>query len=192
MAQSFTPWQQSGAYPAGDAPFRAAEVAGPQPFFHDPLDAMRSMHKRTPSAEYPDGYLGTVQSRRQDRLRQGVLQRQDNKPYSRGVHKGERLEGQDYFWPDDMQPTDGLVAQMEGRRYVPPGVLMEAGFKPTRQMAKESGNSLARVGARGVPGRVGTVKWDEVAEEENRLNQLRKMAPAWSGAGMGIAYAGRA
>ena len=53
MSTSFTQWQQSGAYPAGDAPFRAAEIAGPQPFFHDPLDAMRAMHRRTPDAEYP-------------------------------------------------------------------------------------------------------------------------------------------
>jgi hypothetical protein len=191
---SFSQWQQQGAYPGGDAPFRAAEVAGPQPFFHDPLDAMRAMHRRTPDATYPDGYLGTIQTKRADRLREGLQKRQDNKPYSRGVHKGERLDGRDYFWPPEMQPTDGLVAQMEGRRYVPPGVLMEAGVIQTRQMAEPNGPALARVGMRGVPGgRNGAVKWDRPDPEKS--SQLKRLAPPWGGGspgmGVGTAYAGR-
>jgi hypothetical protein len=195
MSTSFSQWQQSGAYPGGDAPFRAAEIAGPQPFFHDPLDAMRSMHRRTPDSEFPDGYLGTIQTKRADRLRAGLQQRQDNKPYSRGVHKGERLDGRDYFWPPEMQPTDGIAAQLQGRKYVPPGVLMEAGITPTRQMAQPNDASLARVGARGVPGaRNGMVQWEQT-EDPERLDQLRKLAPPWSrgpGMGVGTAYPGRA
>lgn len=189
---SFTQWQQKGAYPAGDTPFRSAEVAGPQPFFHDPLDAMRSMYKRTPDAQYPDGYLGTIQSRRQDRLRSSLQRRSDNKPYSRGVHKGERLDGRDYFWPAEMQPTDGLVAQMEGRRYVPPGVLMEAGMIPVVDGARQNTSDLARVGTRGVPGRVGMVQWQN--KDPERSSDLSRMAPPWSGRpgiGVGTAYPGR-
>lgn len=190
---SFTQWQSpSGSYPAGDAPFRAAEVAGPQPFFHDPLDAARAMHRRTPDAQYPDGYVGTVQTRRQDRLREGLRERSDNKPYSRGVHKGERLDGRDYFWPAEMQPTDGLLAQSLGKRYVPPGILMEAGMAPMKQGAKvPMTGDLARVGIKGTPGRTGTVEWDQ--HNPDRAAQLRHMAPPWSGPGMGVgmAYPGR-
>ena len=92
-----------------------------------------------------------------------------------------------------MQPTDGLVAQMEGRRYVPPGVLMEAGMMPTRQMAQPSDASLARVGVRGVPGRTGMAQWEQV-EDPDRIGTLRKLAPPWSqgpGMGVGTAYSGR-
>jgi hypothetical protein len=190
---SFSQWQQQGAYPGGDTPFRAAEVAGPQPFFHDPLDAMRSMWKRTPDAQHPDGYLGTIQTKRQDRLRQGLQNRSDNKPYARGVHKGERLDGRDYFWPPEMQPTDGLVAQMEGRRYVPPGILMEAGQMPMQQGAKVNSSDLARVGVRGVPARTSQVQWGE--KDPERSSQLKRLRPPWSsggpGMGVGTAYPGR-
>lgn len=49
---NFSQWQARD-YPASDAPFRAAEVAGPQPGFRDELDAARSMYRRTPDAQYP-------------------------------------------------------------------------------------------------------------------------------------------
>src|SRR5262245_14822679 len=99
MAQSFTPWQHSNQYPAGDAPFRAAEVFGPQPVGHDYLDNLRMAWRSTPEATIPDGYLGTVNSRRQDRLLDGLQARANNRPYTRGVHKGERIDTRDYYWP---------------------------------------------------------------------------------------------
>ena len=82
---------------------------------------------------------------------------------------------------------------MEGRRYVPPGVLMAAGITPMRQMAEPNGPQLARVGVRGVPGRTGTVDWGQ--RDPDRTEQLRPLAPPWAGRpgmGLGTAYAGRA
>lgn len=86
--------------------------------FRSGLDARRSMqNNRTPSAEWPDGYLGTIQSRREDRLLDSVKNRVNQKSYQRGVHKGERIDPSDYFWPEQFQPTDGLAQQARGLRY---------------------------------------------------------------------------
>ena len=73
--------------------------------YRDILDARRSVATpRTPNAEYPDGYLGNVNSRREDRLLQAVQSRLTQRNYQRGVHKGEKLDTSDYFWPDDFNP----------------------------------------------------------------------------------------
>lgn len=186
---SFTQWQGRD-YPQSDAPFRAAEVSGPQPAFRDELDAARSMYRRTPDAQYPDGYLGTINPRRQERLKTNTA-RSDNKPYTRGVHKGERMDTKDYFWPDEFRPEHGLVAQMEGHKFISQPMLMDAGFteyvKPP-----EDGPKMARVGLRGLPARVGTVQWGTI--DSSRAEALQRLAPPWSGRpGIGVptAYAGR-
>ena len=188
---TFTPWQGRN-YPAGDAPFRAAEVSGPQPFFHDGLDALRSMYRRTPDAQYPDGYLGTVESRRKDRLYDGLKSRTQVKPFSRGVHKGERLDGREYFWPPEFQPFDGLQAQSEGMKYVIPGALMDAGFMPTAMQPEPNSTRMAKVGTKGIPARVGTVEWGKI--DPDRATALKRLAPPWSGGpsmGMALPYPGR-
>jgi hypothetical protein len=90
--------------------------------YRDLHDALRSSATpRTPNAEYPDGYLGTVNSRREDRLLQAVQSRLTQRNYQRGVHKGEKLGSQDYFWTDELNPMSGLQAQAQGRRWGPVG-----------------------------------------------------------------------
>ena len=80
--------------------------------FRDPLDAARSgMAGYVPSAAYPDGYLGTIQSRREDRLLDSLKSQENQRSYQRGVHKGERIDAADYFWPASLQPDRGLQAQ---------------------------------------------------------------------------------
>ncbi len=188
MPQSFTQWQ-SREYPGGDAPFRAAETAGPQPVFHDELDAVRSMWRRTPEADYPDGYLGTVDSQRRARLRANEgLTKQQAKPFSRGVHKGERLDANSYFWPPNFNPWSAMEYEDAGMRYVIPGVLQDAGImEPDLDPAQPQ---LARVAARGVPGRGGnTAVWGN--EQPSRSADLRRLAPSWSGMGMAVPYPGR-
>lgn len=57
----------------------------------DILDARRLMDTgHVPSAEYPDGYLGTIGAgtRRQDRLLNNIGNRATQRSYQRGVHKG--------------------------------------------------------------------------------------------------------
>ena len=108
---SFTPWQQQGQYPGGDAPFNAAQLNGPPPYFRDQLDYLRSGWRRTPEAQYPDGYLQTLHTRREDRLLDGLKQRQAKGPAVRGIHKGDQMDARDYYWQAEFNPDSGLVNQ---------------------------------------------------------------------------------
>ncbi len=89
----------------------------------DAMDTMRLGQGRTPEAEYPDGYLGTIRTRWDDRLVDAVNERENSRPYSRGVHKGERIGVQSYFWPSDFNPQQGIMNQMRGGpRQAPIGI----------------------------------------------------------------------
>ena len=87
------------------------------------LDARRSMSPgvRIPSAEYPDGYLGTITSRSEDKLLDKVKSRLNQRPYQRGVHKGERIQPSDYAWRDGIDPQAGLENEATGARWAPRG-----------------------------------------------------------------------
>src|SRR3954470_11123771 len=87
---------------AGGTPYRSA------------LDATRSAAPGfTPDAEYPDGYLGNIQSRREDRLLSAVQSRLTNRSYQRGVHKGDKIGQEDYFWPPSLNMMSGIEAQAQ-------------------------------------------------------------------------------
>ena len=161
-------------YPASDAPFRAAEVGGPSPFYHDQLDKLRMQWRSTPEATYPDGYLGTINTRRQDRLLDGLKQRTASRPYTRGIHKGERRDPGDYMWPEELNPFTGLQLQAQGFKYAPPGLGLEIGEKLVNNGKNPD-------------------DWRRDGDNPDRVNHLRKMAPPWSGRGMGmaVAYPGR-
>jgi hypothetical protein len=162
-------------YPQSDAPFRAAETGGPSPFFHDDLDRMRTQWRSTPEATYPDGYLGTINSRRQDRLLDGLKQRTNSKPYTRGIHKGERRDPSDYMWPAEFNLFTGLELEAQGIKYAPPGLGLE-------------------IGERLVNGGKNPDEWrNGEAQNLDRAQQMRKLAPPWAGRGpgMAIAYPGR-
>ena len=70
---------------------------GGVPIARSEIDESRMGIGRQPSAEYPDGYLGTIRSRRDDRGRSSstsdtVLDSMKNRvgqrSYQRGVHRG--------------------------------------------------------------------------------------------------------
>ena len=82
----------------------------------DTMDSLRMGEGRIPSAEYPDGYLGTIRTRRDDRLLDSIKNRENQKAYQRGVHKGERIDPSDYYWPGSLDPQRGLQAQMRGAK----------------------------------------------------------------------------
>jgi hypothetical protein len=187
MGQSYSQYQGRD-YPAGQAPFRVAETLGPQPVPHGDLDALRMNWRRTPEAQYPDGYLGTINTRRQDRILNGLKERESNRPYTRGIHKGERINGRDYFWPMEFNLSTGLEAQARGERFSPPGLGSDLQYEryPTDR----------KVGPKRVPigGQSdGTVQWG-TRQNADRIPMLRMMAPGWSSAGprgnpgFGIAY----
>ncbi|MEU5425130.1 hypothetical protein AB0H73_05925 [Streptomyces olivoreticuli] len=79
---------------------------------------------RLPEAEYPDGYIATFTSRRADRLSDQSLrtaERNNTRPYLRGVHKGSRMTPSDYQWPADFNPMTGIAYQQQGRRWTAQG-----------------------------------------------------------------------
>lgn len=123
----------------------------------DVLDARRMADTaRVPSAEYPDGYLGTLGAgtRRQDRLLNSIGNRQTQRSYQRGVHKGERIDQQDYYWTEEFHPLVGIEAEARGERWTAP--------------APDLGPTLANCG-----------KSPSEAERAHRREQLQRFRPAW-------------
>lgn len=88
------------------------------------LDAMRIATGRVPSAEYPDGYLGTIRSRRDDRLLDSIKNRVNQKSYQRGVHKGERVDASAYFWSPEFNDQMGIKRQMKAKQVNVNGVTL--------------------------------------------------------------------
>lgn len=88
------------------------------------LDMRRMMLSgQIPDAQYPDGYLGATSGRHQDKLLQsyGASARYD-RPYDRGVHKGDRVDRGDYEWPGWLTPMSGIERQARTqRRWAPRG-----------------------------------------------------------------------
>lgn len=117
------------------------------------LDARRAAAGpgRTPQAEYPDGYLGNVPNRREDRLLSHVQSRLTQRSYQRGVHKGERVDPQDYYWHGEVNPQAGLEAQAVGLKWSQAGSTPEqriSSARSTEELVSPGDLSLtaARVG----------------------------------------------
>jgi hypothetical protein len=179
--------QRNNEYPAGTAPFNPSQMLGPQPVAHDMLDQVRMSWRATPEAMYPDGYLQTIRTRREDRLLDGLKSRDNNRPYTRGIHKGERIEQRDYYWPPEFNLWTGLETQAAGMRFSPPGLGMDLEYEryPTDR----------KVGPKGVP--VGGTQGGPVpgfAANPDRQAVLRNQAPPWGirgNPGMTVPYPGR-
>jgi hypothetical protein len=105
------PWLMSGrggpnGAGGGTPPDSAAITAG-----RDALDNLRmhpNQQQRNGAAEYPAGYLSTITGRGVDRLGSGVLGRLDDRSYQRGIHKGTKMDPQQYFWPEEFTPDMGV------------------------------------------------------------------------------------
>lgn len=76
-----------------------------------PLDAARMANQFAPGASYPDGYLGTITDRQQDKLLGAVQNRMTDRSYQRGVHAGEKLGQQSYYWTPECNPDAGIERQ---------------------------------------------------------------------------------
>ncbi len=131
----------------------------PTPFFRNAADEQRSMYRRVPSAQYPDGYLGTIETRRGDRLLDALKGRENQRNYQRGIHKGERVDPSDYFYPASFTPKSGLEAEARGKRQAPLGSYL---VEPSSELVMP---------ARGM----------RVLESlgPRRQEQLRRLAPTW-------------
>lgn len=119
--------------------------------FRDTLDKRRSMMGRTPEATYPDGYLGTIIDRHQDKLLGKIQERLNDRSYQRGVHVGSKIGQKSYYWDRNIYPEAGLEREsayvatrytMDAPRFAPAGNPVErlahmgktAGLTPPEQM----------------------------------------------------------
>lgn len=138
------------------------------------LDAIRIGTGRVPSAEYPDGYLGTIRSRRDDRLLDSIKNRVGQKAYQRGVHKGERIEGSAYFWTPAFSAQSGLMRQMKAKPVNVEGV--------TVFMTPRMGQDLNLVPAPHLvnDGKANTVANEPTTINVKRANQLAYLKPVWA------------
>jgi hypothetical protein len=152
---------------------------GGVPAARSELDFLRMGVGIEPSAEYPDGYLGTIRTRRDDRGRpnsasEKVLDslkvRVGQKSYQRGVHRGERVDPQDYYYPESLRPERGIKRQMravyDGTTYrasrsAPQFNLVPAPHLPNDGKADIRSNT---------PGQI----------DKKRAAQLSRLKPAWS------------
>lgn len=151
---------------------------GGTPVARSEMDYMRMGVGREPSAEYPDGYLGTIRSRRDDRGRpnsvseqvlNGLKIRQTQRGYQRGVHRGERIDPNDYFLPKELSMDRGIRRQMQAAK---------RGVAPTRFAPNIN---LAPAPHLPNDGKAGPDVKSNSPYEMNavRQSQLRNMKPAW-------------
>ena len=144
------------------------------PVARDEMDASRIGVGRVPSAEYPDGYLGTIRSRRDDRLLDSIKSRVNQKAYQRGVHKGERIEPSMYFWPEGINDMSGIQRQMASIVDQSNGVTV---FRSVR--------NAPQVQLTPAPHLVNDGKSNTIANEPGEINARRQamlayLRPAWS------------
>lgn len=160
-ANTFTSWSTPEQGPG----VGTAATFGPTPVFRNAKDMQLSGYRTSSDTQYPDGYLGTMSSnRRQDKVL-GTLSRMNARQYSRGVHKGERINSGDYLWPDEFNLWTGLNLEAQGKKFSPPGA------EPIRL------TNDGKVGPRGISRDRETVEAQQYSPE--RRSRLKALAPAW-------------
>lgn len=138
---------------------------------------------RTPQAEYPDGYLGNVNDRREDRLLTSIQSRLTQRNYQRGVHKGDAVDPRDYYWPDDVNPQAGIEAQSQA-------VMNEDGLFITPRWTQEGSTPAEQINHMGKNHLLSPKDFDQlansvgVATPSNQINPVRsqsmsRLLPSW-------------
>lgn len=106
------------------------------------LDANRSAQGQIPGAAYPDGYLGNIIDRHQDKLLEKVKERLTDRSYQRGTHVGSKISPKDYFW-DQGDPVTPDIDPMAGIRRQA-SVKQEGNLKVTKRFSP-TGNPVQRL-----------------------------------------------
>jgi hypothetical protein len=151
---------------------------GGVPVARSELDFLRMGVGRAPQAEYPDGYLGTIRSRRDDRGRDsstsdrvlnGLKVRVGQRSYQRGVHRGERIDVQDYYYPNGLDNQRGIKRQMRGRK--------EGNVIRVRRGVE---NAMAAP-APHLPndGKANMRSTSPMSLDKRRVDQMARMRPGW-------------
>jgi len=160
-----TPTFNSWNNPAEPPGIGTSLAYGPSPTFRNSKDQMLSGYRTGPDSQYPDGYLGTMSSnRRQDKVL-GTLSRMNARQYSRGVHKGERINAGDYMWPQEFNKWTALEYQAQGLKFAP------VGAEPVRL------TNDGKVGPRGIP--TSQPDQDAATVDPNRRAMLKSLVPSW-------------
>ena len=114
MANWWVNTQPGPTFPGGTAWGGGGSIGSVQ--YRSPLDAARAAQGQIPQSMYPDGYLGTIVDRREDRLLEKIQEKLTERSYQRGVHKGAKIDASDYFWNDKaIQPDMRLRAQAKSQ-----------------------------------------------------------------------------
>ena len=143
------------------------------PVARDEMDASRIGVGRVPSAEYPDGYLGTIRSRRDDRLLDSIKSRVNQKAYQRGVHKGERIEPSMYFWPEGINDMSGIERQMKAKLVNINGVNVYRTARSAPEVSLVPAPHLVN------DGKANTIANEPAQINERRQAMLAYLKPAW-------------
>jgi hypothetical protein len=151
---------------------------GGVPVARSELDFLRLGVGRAPQAEYPDGYLGTIRTRRDDRGRDSsasdrVLNslkvRVGQRSYQRGVHRGERIDVQDYYYPEGLDNARGIKRQMQaskvGNVYMSKRNVEQAMFAPPPHLPND--------------GKANMRSDSPMSLDKRRVEQMSRMRPAW-------------
>ena len=151
---------------------------GGVPVARSELDFLRLGVGRTPQAEYPDGYLGTIRTRRDDRGRNsstsdrvldGLKVRVGQRTYQRGVHRGERIDVQDYYYPEGLDNMRGIARQMKGRKQgnviVTKRNADQAMFAPAPHLPND--------------GKANMRSTSPMSLDKRRVDQMSRMRPGW-------------
>jgi hypothetical protein len=179
MAGGATPHQNIQYLGAGGMYDTATTYGGGGvPIARSELDHMRMGVGREPSAEYPDGYLGTIRSRRDDRGRasgasdralDSMKTRLGQKSYQRGVHRGERIDPSDYYYPSALTPDRGIKRQMRavqvGNTYVTQRYVENMMLVPAPHLQNDGKANMRSTS----PGEI----------DQKRVGQLKRLTPAW-------------
>lgn len=163
--QTFTAW--GGNYDPQSGQTTTAPLLGPSPTFRDAKDRQLSAWGSSPDTIYPDGYLGSAatSTRRQDKLTNAVA-RTNTRSYSRGIHKGERINPGDYVWPDEFNPMSGLENQATtGLKFVSTGAV------PVHL------TNDGKTGPRGIPRGLDRPQQEQI--DMQRRSMLMTLLPKW-------------
>ena len=161
MNLSFSDWQSPNSVNESSS----LPVFGAQPMFRNNKDYQLAGYRTMQDTTYPDGYLGTMSSNRRQDKTLGTLSRKNARQYSRGVHKGERVNPGDYVWPEEFNLWTGVAYQDAGVKFAPPGAM------PV--VLTNDG----KVGPRGIP-RTLYADNQEYIDLERRAG-LKSLQPSW-------------
>lgn len=151
---------------------------GGVPIARSELDFLRMGVGRQPQAEYPDGYLGTIRSRRDDRGRpssvsdrvlDGLKVRIGQRSYQRGVHRGERIDASDYYYPEGLENFRGIARQMkavrDGNVYRVQRGVENAMAAPAPHLPNDGKANMRSTSPQSL--------------DKRRVDQMARMRPAW-------------